>query len=145
VRVHAMEAVMACWELEQTLQSLTGSWSFLVSDVWEENCLAAPFWSLLYVQQSTYICYVFRSKAFTRLYWKLIFAMFHRFVHMVLEGKPSYWNFSPQITNWPLPQCFFPLEIDQITILLLVLLDTKTDQPTPTCLGQKAMLLLLYC
>jgi len=29
VRVHAMEAVMACWELEQTLQSLTGSWSFL--------------------------------------------------------------------------------------------------------------------
>jgi len=25
VRVHAMEAVMACWELEQTLQSLTGS------------------------------------------------------------------------------------------------------------------------
>jgi hypothetical protein len=26
VRVHAMEAVMACWELEQTLQSLTGGW-----------------------------------------------------------------------------------------------------------------------
>ncbi|KAK3134212.1 hypothetical protein QOZ80_6AG0546390 [Eleusine coracana subsp. coracana] len=25
VRVHAMEAVMACWELEQTLQSLTGA------------------------------------------------------------------------------------------------------------------------
>jgi hypothetical protein len=24
VRVHAMEAVMACWELEQNLQSLTG-------------------------------------------------------------------------------------------------------------------------
>jgi hypothetical protein len=24
VRVHAMEAVMACWELEQSLQSLTG-------------------------------------------------------------------------------------------------------------------------
>ncbi|KAJ6406893.1 hypothetical protein OIU84_010413, partial [Salix udensis] len=23
VRVHAMEAVMACWELEQSLQSLT--------------------------------------------------------------------------------------------------------------------------
>jgi len=25
VRVHAMEAVMACWELEQSLQSLTGT------------------------------------------------------------------------------------------------------------------------
>ena len=25
VRVHAMEAVMACWELEQSLQSLTGA------------------------------------------------------------------------------------------------------------------------
>ncbi|KAF5767680.1 hypothetical protein HanXRQr2_Chr14g0627221 [Helianthus annuus] len=25
VRVHAMEAVMACWELEQSLQSLTGN------------------------------------------------------------------------------------------------------------------------
>lgn len=24
VRVHAMEAVMGCWELEQSLQSLTG-------------------------------------------------------------------------------------------------------------------------
>lgn len=24
VRVHAMEAVMACWEIEQSLQSLTG-------------------------------------------------------------------------------------------------------------------------
>lgn len=24
VKVHAMEAVMACWELEQSLQSLTG-------------------------------------------------------------------------------------------------------------------------
>lgn len=24
VRVHAMDAVMACWELEQNLQSLTG-------------------------------------------------------------------------------------------------------------------------
>ncbi|URD72666.1 homeobox protein [Musa troglodytarum] len=28
VRVHAMEAVMACWELEQSLQSLTGNCSF---------------------------------------------------------------------------------------------------------------------
>jgi hypothetical protein len=28
VRVHAMEAVMACWELEQTLQSLTGKPAF---------------------------------------------------------------------------------------------------------------------
>jgi hypothetical protein len=25
VRVHAMEAVMACWEIEQSLQSLTGA------------------------------------------------------------------------------------------------------------------------
>lgn len=25
VRVHAMEAVMACWEIEQSLQSLTGT------------------------------------------------------------------------------------------------------------------------
>ena len=29
VRVHAMEAVMACWELEQTLQSLTGTTELL--------------------------------------------------------------------------------------------------------------------
>jgi len=27
VRVHAMEAVMACWDLEQSLQSLTGKFS----------------------------------------------------------------------------------------------------------------------
>lgn len=29
VRVHAMEAVMACWEIEQSLQSLTGEFQFL--------------------------------------------------------------------------------------------------------------------
>lgn len=29
VRVHAMEAVMACWEIEQSLQSLTGEFHFL--------------------------------------------------------------------------------------------------------------------
>jgi hypothetical protein len=28
VRVHAMEAVMGCWELEQSLQSLTGGHFF---------------------------------------------------------------------------------------------------------------------
>lgn len=30
VRVHAMEAVMACWEIEQSLQSLTGNVFFSV-------------------------------------------------------------------------------------------------------------------
>jgi hypothetical protein len=30
VRVHAMEAVMACWEIEQSLQSLTGTKKFLL-------------------------------------------------------------------------------------------------------------------
>lgn len=29
VRVHAMEAVMACWEIEQSLQSLTGLFFWL--------------------------------------------------------------------------------------------------------------------
>lgn len=31
VRVHAMEAVMACWEIEQSLQSLTGEKMNLVT------------------------------------------------------------------------------------------------------------------
>ena len=30
VRVHAMEAVMACWEIEQSLQSLTGMYLYLI-------------------------------------------------------------------------------------------------------------------
>lgn len=30
VRVHAMEAVMACWEIEQSLQSLTGEFQSLL-------------------------------------------------------------------------------------------------------------------
>jgi hypothetical protein len=33
VRVHAMEAVMACWEIEQSLQSLTGTIFFLKKNI----------------------------------------------------------------------------------------------------------------
>uniref|UniRef100_A0A8R7V9U7 KNOX1 domain-containing protein n=1 Tax=Triticum urartu TaxID=4572 RepID=A0A8R7V9U7_TRIUA len=45
VRVHAMEAVMACWELEQTLQSLTGSiaYSILSSSVQQQDMCFLSF------------------------------------------------------------------------------------------------------
>lgn len=51
VRVHAMEAVMACWELEQSLQSLTGTfiWQFESVDnisCWSNEVLGTLIYNL---------------------------------------------------------------------------------------------------
>jgi hypothetical protein len=43
VRVHAMEAVMACWELEQSLQSLTGKSAFQLA-IFNGEMRASLFW-----------------------------------------------------------------------------------------------------
>ena len=46
VRVHAMEAVMACWDIEQSLQSLTGIVVALCADLSDQLCSVIIFMEL---------------------------------------------------------------------------------------------------
>lgn len=73
VRVHAMEAVMACWDIEQSLQSLTG-------------ILVVPFCVLLLLASMRSLSLVSHSSMELQLY-----------PFLIKEPMVSYWSFQNPI------------------------------------------------
>ena len=95
VRVHAMEAVMACWEIEQSLQSLTGTFHSF-NALWT----SAHFWQILLCL--SFLCknsclltwtYTFKFPVVLNLFFFLVQYLLLFCSYLLIDNHAYFWQF----------------------------------------------------